>query len=53
MPTGGPYTDVQIYNLKLGYDGEASSNHRICLPKIRPFDRAATQSVSYDPVPYG
>ena len=42
-PTGsGPYTDVQIYNLKLGWgDGEASSNHRICLPKIRPFDQAA------------
>ena len=37
-----PYTDVQIYNLKLGWgDGEASSNHRICLPKIRPFDQAA------------
>ena len=42
-PTGGgPYTEVQIYNLKLGWgDGEASSNHRICLPKIRPFDQAA------------
>ena len=42
-PTGGgPYTEVQIYNLKLGWgDGAASSNHRICLPKIRPFDQAA------------
>ena len=37
-----PYTEVQIYNLKLGWgDGEASNNHRICLPKIRPFDQAA------------
>ena len=42
-PTGGgPYTEVQIYNLKLGWgDGTPSSNHRICLPKIRPFDQAA------------
>ena len=42
-PTGGgPYTEVQIFNLKLGWgDGEASNNHRICLPKIRPFDQAA------------
>ena len=42
-PTGsGPYTDVQIYNLKLGWgDGTPSNNHRICLPKIRPFDQAA------------
>ena len=29
-----PYTEVQIYNLKLGWgSGEASNNHRICLPK--------------------
>ena len=42
-PTGGgPYTSVQIYNLKLGWgEGTASNNHRICLPKIRPFDQAA------------
>ena len=42
-PTGGgPYTEVQIYNLKLGWgDGTPSNNHRICLPKIRPFDQAA------------
>ena len=37
-----PYTDVFIYNLKFGWGtGEASENHRICLPKIRPFDRAS------------
>ena len=42
-PTGGgPYTEVQIFNLKLGWgDGTPSNNHRICLPKIRPFDQAA------------
>ena len=41
-PTGGgPYTEIQIYNLKLGWgDGTPSSNHRICLPKIRSFDQA-------------
>ena len=37
-----PYTECQIYNLRLGWgEGTASSNHRICLPKIRPFDQAA------------
>lgn len=42
-PTGGgPYTEVQIYNLKLGWgEGRPSNSHRICLPKIRPFDQAA------------
>ena len=37
-----PYSEVQIYNMKLGWgEGAVSSNHRICLPKIRPFDQAA------------
>ena len=37
-----PYTEVQIYNLKLGWgDGEASDNHRICLPKMRAFSEAS------------
>ena len=44
-PTGGgPYTEVQIFNLKLGWgdgDHQFIINHRICLPKIRPFDQAA------------
>ena len=36
-----PYTEVQIYNLKLGWgEGEASDNHRICLPKMRAFSEA-------------
>ena len=36
-----PYTECQIYNLKLGWgEGEASDNHRICLPKIRAFSEA-------------
>ena len=41
-PTGGgPYTAVQIYNLKLGWgEGQASSTHRICLPKMRAFSEA-------------
>ena len=41
-PTGGgPYTEVQIYNMKLGWgSGAASNSRRICLPKIRPFDQA-------------
>ena len=36
-----PYTECQIYNLKLGWgSGEASDNHRICLPKMREFSEA-------------
>ena len=38
---GGPHTECYIYNMKLGWgSGAASNSHRICLPKIRPFDQA-------------
>ena len=39
---GGPYTQTTIFNLKLGWgDRNQATDHRICLPKIRPFDQAA------------
>ena len=37
-----PATSVQIYNLKFGWGtGSASTNHRICLPKVRAWSDAA------------
>ena len=37
-----PYTEVQIYNMKLGWgSGTPSNKLRICLPKIRPWADAA------------
>ena len=36
-----PYTECQIYKLRLGWgEGEPSNNHRVCLPKMRAFSEA-------------
>ena len=39
--TGGAVaSEIDIWNLKLGWGANNSDSYRICLPKIRPFDQA-------------